>query len=47
MNFYFVVLAWIIYYLSKDRDVQNKVYNELQDVVGDRELTMDNIGSLR
>lgn len=39
--------SWATFLLGLDHDVQEKVYREIRDVVGDEELTMDHLRSLK
>ena len=42
-----LVMVWILYYLGRHPEVQEKVYREIVSVLGDGEVTFDAVKDLK
>ena len=42
----FLVLTWAIYFIATHPDVQDKLYKELNDILGDEPLSFDAVNKL-
>ena len=43
----FTGLSWFLYYVAEHPEIQNKVYEELVDVLEEEKVTHENISSLK
>ena len=46
-SFIFTGLSWFLYYVAEQPEIQNKVYEELVDVLEEEKVTHENISSLK
>ena len=43
----FTGLSWFLYYVAEQPEIQNRVYEELVDVLEEEKVTHENISSLK